>query len=86
MNNLRELRRKVDDVDEQILRLMKHRVQICENIGLAKKSQKLPIKDENRESEVYELIRKRAAKLDLNPMMVEAVYREIVNMCSSVQE
>jgi chorismate mutase len=86
MAELKRLRGKIDEVDGQILRLLGERAKICEEIGSAKKAQRLPIKDTARESEVYKRVREQAEKFGLNPVQVEAVYREIVNMCSSVQE
>jgi chorismate mutase/prephenate dehydrogenase len=86
MINLKKLRVEIDEVDTQILAFMADRVKICEEVGMAKKAQGLPVKDAVREAEVFNHIREQAAKLGLNPVRVEAVYREIVNMCSSVQE
>ena len=86
MAELKQLRGKIDDIDRDILRFLAERTKICEEIGSAKKIQGLPVKDATREAEVYKQVRERAVKLGLNPVQVEAVYREIVNMCSSVQE
>ncbi len=86
MVNIKGLRREIDDLDEQIVRFLADRVKVCEAIGAAKKSQGLPIKDGAREEEVYRKVREQAVQLGLNPIGVEVVYREIVNMCSSVQE
>ena len=86
MSELKRLRGRIDEVDSKILRLLAKRAQVCEAIGVEKKAKGLPIKDAAREAEVYRCIREEAAKLGLNPIQVEAVYREIVNMCSSVQE
>ena len=86
MNSIKQLRNKIDEVDEEIVHLLAKRAKICETVGTAKKVQGLPIRDGEREGEVYKRARQRAAQLSLNPVQVEAVYREIVNMCSSVQE
>ena len=86
MAELKRLRGKIDDVDDQILVLLAERARTCEEIGSKKKAQGLPVKDNVRETKVYERICKQAKKLGLNHVQVEAVYREIVNMCSSVQE
>lgn len=85
VTNIQQLRRQVDEIDEQILLALSRRVQICKAIGAAKKAQRKPIKDANRENEVYLRVRETAKKLALNPDQAEAVYREIVNMCSAVQ-
>ena len=86
MDNLKQLRSKIDEVDEKIVHLLAKRVKICEAVGSTKKLQSLPIKDGEREKEVYKRARERATQLSLNPVQVEAVYREIVNMCTRVQE
>jgi len=86
MTDLKELRRKIDGIDKQIVRFIADRVKVCEAIGSAKKAQGLPVKDNAREGKVYKRIREQAVELGLDPVRVEAVYREIVNICSSVQE
>jgi chorismate mutase len=86
MDELKQLRKKIDTLDDQILQLLSQRVQICKVIGSAKKAQGLPVHDSRREQEVYQKIKGKATGLALNPVQVEAVYREIVNMCSAVQE
>jgi chorismate mutase len=86
MADLKELRQEIDEIDEQILRFLADRAKVCEAIGSVKKAKRLPVKDAAREAEVYTRIRKQAAKLGLDPVQVEQIYHEIVNMCSSVQE
>lgn len=86
MEDLTQLRKKIDVVDEQILRLLCERVKICRDIGSIKKTRGIPVRDAERERRVYLRICEQAKLLGLDPMYVEAMYREIVNMCSSVQE
>jgi chorismate mutase len=86
MDDLKRLRSQVDEVDERILDFLKERVRICETIGYAKKSMQIPVKDPERELKVYALVRMKAAEKGLDPNKVESIYRQIVNMCSSVQE
>ena len=86
MADIRQLRKRIDTMDEQILHALGERAKICREIGLAKKNQAIPIRDVMRESQVYRHVREKAAQFTLDPDQVEAVYREIVNMCSSVQE
>ncbi len=86
MEDIKQLRKKIDEVDEQILQFLSKRAEICRSIGLVKKKHGIPIQDLPRESDVYAYIRKRAAELSLDSAQVEAIYRQIVNMCSAVQE
>jgi chorismate mutase len=84
--NIQKLRKKIDEVDENILRLLGERSEICRSIGLLKTENGLPIVDPVRESQVYSNIRGKAADFGLDADQVETIYRQIVNMCSGVQE
>ncbi len=86
MEDIQRLRKKIDAIDENILRLLSERSEICRSIGLLKKENGLPITDAARENEVFTNIRGKAPDFGLDTDQVEAIYRQIVNMCSSVQE
>ena len=86
MDEIQQLRKKVDEVDEQILNALSERAKICRAIGLVKKKKGMQIRDTSRENEVYKRVKEKAVEFHLDPLQVEAVYREIVNMCSAVQE
>ena len=86
MENIKQLRKKIDEVDEQILQSLRKRTEICRSIGLVKDKHGLPVQDFPRENDVYARMRERAAKLGLDPSHVEAIYRQIVSMCSAVQD
>lgn len=85
MENIRQLRKRINEVDEQILRSLSQRAEICRSIGLVKDKHGLPIQDFPRENDVYAHIREKAVELGLDPSHVEAIYRQIVKMCSAVQ-
>ena len=86
MNDIQQLRRRIDEVDDQILAALIERIKICKAIGDVKKKQGLAIKDPDRENQVFKRIKEKSAQFALDPVQIEAVYREIVNMCSAVQE
>ncbi|UCE15640.1 MAG: chorismate mutase [Candidatus Bathyarchaeota archaeon] len=86
MEKISSLRKKIDEIDDQILRFLKERVDVCENIGLIKQEQGIPVKDSQRESEQYTRIARIASKLGLNPQEVRAVYQEIIAMSIRAQE
>jgi chorismate mutase len=86
MSELEQLRKKVDVADEKILAALCERVAVCREIGAVKKKQGLAVKDTEREEQLLERIRKRAVELGLDSGYVLVLYREIVNMCSIVQE
>ena len=86
MEEIKRLRKRIDEVDEQILQSLSKRTEICRSIGLVKEKHGISIQDFPRENDVYAHIRERAAELALNPSHVEAIYRQIVNMCIAVQD
>ena len=86
MGDINRLRKRIDELDELILHTLSERAETCRLIGELKKKQKIPIKDMPRENDVYAHIQKKAASLGLDPAQVEEVYRQIVNICSAVQE
>ena len=85
MQEIKQLRERIDEVDEQILQSLNERAEICRSIGSVKEKHGLPIQDYPRENDVYAHIREKAAELGLDPYHAEAIYRHIVNMCSAVQ-
>lgn len=86
VEDIQKLRKRIDDIDEHILRLLGERVEICRSIGLLKNEQGMPIADPNREYEVYAKTRDKAGDFGLDVDRVEEVYHQIVNMCKLVQE
>lgn len=80
------LRRKIDEIDEQILRFLKERVEVCRSVGKMKREHGLPVRDYEREDELYANVMRRASELGLNPQEVKAVYREIIAMSIRAQE
>jgi chorismate mutase len=86
MDELEQYRKKVDEVDDLILKALNERVKICMAIGLVKKKRGMSVTDISRENEVYKTVKQKSVEFGLEPLQVEAVYREIVNMCRAVQE
>ena len=86
INELEQYRKQIDQIDELILKALSERVKICRAIGLVKKKRDVPVRDVSRENEVYGSVKEKSIEFGLDPLQVEAVYREIVNMCSAVQE
>jgi chorismate mutase len=86
MDEISSLREKVDAIDDQILRDIAARIKLCRAIGDLKKQQSKPVHDVNRENEVFKRVKERAVLFKVDPVIAERIYREIVNMCSSVQE
>ncbi len=80
------LRRKIDEIDEQILRFLKERVEVGRSIGQTKRESGIPVRDHEREDELYAKVMRRASKLGLPQRRVRALYREIIAMTINAQE
>ncbi|MBO8173775.1 MAG: chorismate mutase [Thermococcus sp.] len=74
MERLHELRKRVDEIDEQIIKLLEERLRIAREIGEIKRGLNLPIRDEKREEEVL----RKAGKF-------REVFEKIVEVCRDVQ-
>ena len=86
MQEIKQLRKRIDELDELILHSLSERTEICRTIGLVKEKHGIPIQDFPRENDVYAHIGEKASEFGLDPSHAEAIYRQIVNMCSAVQD
>lgn len=85
MKEILSLRRKIDEIDDQIIVFLKERVAVCKSIGAIKRKREVSIRDSHREDELYTRVMRRASELGLSPHEVRAVYREIIAMCVRAQ-
>jgi len=74
LEKLYELRKRIDEIDEQIIELLEERLRIAKEIGEIKRELNLPIRDEKREEEVL----KRVGKF-------KEIFEKIVEVCRDVQ-
>jgi len=86
LDEILPFRKRIDEIDEEILRLLKERVNVSKIIGDVKREHGLPIRDHRREEEVYKHITGRASELGMNPLEIEGIYRKIVAVCAHAQE
>jgi chorismate mutase len=81
-----ELRKKINEIDEKILLLLKERFEIAKEIGREKRKHGMPLRDFERENEKYKEIMEKALKLKLDPEAIKDVYCKIVDMSLHAQE
>jgi len=79
------LRKKIDEIDEKFVHLLKDRIELCKRIGKFKEERGLAVKDLRREDEVYLHVMSKALELGLDPQKVEAIFKQIVALGVSVQ-
>lgn len=81
---MKEYRKRIDEIDRDILRLFEERMRTAEKIGEYKKQNGLPITDENREKEVVEKA-KTAVSADLSDYAQELM-KELISLSKKYQE
>jgi chorismate mutase len=75
--NLAELRRQIDGIDEGILELLAKRMRISREIGIYKKEHNMPVLQTPRYGEILENRSKVGATMDLNTDFVKKILSEI---------
>ena len=76
--SLDELRKKIDEVDSRIVRLIAERIKIAEEIGEEKKKLGKQIEDLDREQVVLDNVKEIACQEGLTPEDMESIYRQII--------
>ena len=71
---IEELRKRIDAIDEQLVRLLNDRVTCAVEVGRIKHEAGLPIYQPEREAQVFNKVRESAAAL-AGPLTSEAVVR-----------
>ncbi len=79
---INELRKEIDDVDNQILKLLEKRFQVCGEIGKYKKEQGLQIEDLEREKQIIE---EKKGKTHLSGEFVEQFFQLIFKESKKIQ-
>ncbi len=81
--SLEDLRKKIDEVDAGIIRLLGERIEIAEAIGREKQAAGRSIEDLEREGRVLDNVKRlaREAELPLSDEDLESIYRRIINAC-----
>ncbi|MFC1908204.1 prephenate dehydratase [Chloroflexota bacterium] len=83
--SLKDLRRKIDETDTKIARLLAERIRIAGEIGKEKQEQKKKVEDNERERRILENVRSIAQEENISQEDMEKIYRQIVTVSKSVQ-
>jgi chorismate mutase-like protein len=78
MDKLIDFRERIDGIDEKIVRLISERLDICKAVAKYKSENDIPMMQPERVREVLVKRRELADELDLNPDLVERIYKLIV--------
>lgn len=75
--NLSELRRQIDQIDEQMLELLSKRMRISREIGIYKKEHNMPILQSPRYTEILEKRSNMGEAMELNTDFIKEILKEI---------
>jgi chorismate mutase/prephenate dehydratase len=82
---LEDLRRKIDETDASIVKLIAERMRIAQEIGAEKKKRGKQIDDREREKRVWENIKSIARDENISQEVIERIYKQIVTACKRTQ-
>ncbi len=86
MKNLDQLRRKLDEIDEQIISLIAERQFNVEQIGNVKLTTNSPTRDYQREKQVLDKVKKHAQDNGLDPDIAQQIFELVIETSLSKQE
>ena len=81
---IEEYRRRIDEIDGEIVRLLNERAECARAIGRAKEDADLTAFAPAREAEVLDRVL-RASRGPIEPEALRAIYREIVSACRALE-
>jgi len=85
-SSIGDLRKEIDELDKQIINLLKKRTDIAKKIGELKLEKKLPTRDNAREQEVLDRVAAGASEQGLNPELAKCIFREIIKLSVEAQK
>ena len=86
MKTLNDLRKEIDLLDEELLKVIAKRMDIVREIGNLKKEKNLGVLDEERWQNVIQRIKDAAKNHNISQDLVEKIYEEIHRSAIKLQE
>lgn len=83
--SIEELRKKIDEVDTGIVRLIAERIRLASRTGRIKRKQGRQIEDRQREEKILEHIRDLARVEGVSRADMEGIYRQIFVATKNIQ-
>src|SRR5258708_19842610 len=84
--DLQALRQAIEEVDREILRKLKSRMELVERVARVKLAAAIPFRDRLREEQVLGRVRQIATELGLDPYEIERLFRIVMEMSVSRQQ
>jgi chorismate mutase len=78
MDTIKNLRKIIDAIDDQILDLIKSRMEVVVEIGNVKKATNAEVVDELRELEIYKRLAEKATERGIDPAVVKKIWKLLI--------
>jgi len=83
MEDIDELRRKIDKIDNKLVILINERATISKLIGNLKNKKKIAVIQKERENLVYEKVENQSELI--NKEDIRKIWKEIIEVCRKIQ-
>ncbi len=80
-----ELRQQIDDLDKDIIQLLKKRMGISKEVGKLKEKLDMPVEDTNRENEIIDRLTKQAGR-NLSEEQLIRIFTAVFKSSKQVQK
>src|SRR2546428_13712891 len=77
MDDVTRIRDRIDELDQEIVRLLKNRYENARLLGRIKKQRHLDYRDPAREKIILRKIERAATSLDLDPNLIRPIFDQI---------
>lgn len=85
MDKIKTLRKLIDEIDNQLLDLLKSRMDIVVEIGNVKKDNNIEVIDEKREQEVFDRLVSKAREKGIKPEVVKKVWKSLLEVSYEIE-
>lgn len=86
MDELKLLRKEIDQIDTQILKLLSKRFRVIKKIGDVKHKQGLKVRDTKREQELLDRITKKANILRVEEETVAKIWKSLFKLAYRIEK
>src|SRR3989442_2906190 len=85
MDDVTRIRDRIDELDQEIVRLLKNRYENARLLGRIKKHRGLDYRDPEREKIILRKIERAATSLDLDPNLIRPIFDQIFALSVEAQ-
>ncbi|GAA0522320.1 chorismate mutase [Halorubrum aquaticum] len=83
--SLDELRREIEDIDQEIVELIARRTYVADTVAQVKEKRDLPTTDESQEARVMDRAGENAEQFDVDVNLVKAIFRLLIELNKAEQ-